>query len=128
MTKSRRHIYKKPKNKTYKVTFTKKQNFIRGILKEWSKEGYYERDKISIYHDDYYLSFNKKDDFYNHIHLILKNFSTDHNNHNNIIYVMKKMDAKTGEIVHSKEIKLSIFSHPKKVVYNMIRRYKEFSE
>jgi hypothetical protein len=130
MTKSRRHIYKRPKNKTYKVTFTKKQKFIKAILKEWSKKGNYERDKMTIYQNDYYLSFTKnvKYNYNNHIHLVLKNFSTDHNMHNNILYVIKKMDKKTGDIVHSKEIKISIFSDPKKVVYNMIRRYKEFCE
>lgn len=128
MIKTRKHIYKKPKNKTLKVPFTKKQQFIKAILKEWSKKGYYERDNMTIYQDDYYLSFKKKEAFYNHIHLILKNFSTKHNNRNNIIYVMKKIDPKTGDIVHSKEIKLNIFSDPKKVVNIIIRRYKEFNE
>jgi hypothetical protein len=129
MTKSRRHIYKRPKNKTYKITFIKKQQFIKSILKEWSKNGHYERDKTTIYQDDYYLSLNKKDDFYNHIHLILKHFPTNHNSHNNIIYVMKKMDTKNKNvIVHSKEIKISIFSDPKKVVRNMIQQYNKFSE
>jgi hypothetical protein len=129
MTKSRRHIYKRPKNKTYKITFVKKEKFIQSILKEWSKKGHYKKDKITIYQDDYYLSLNKKDDFYNHIHLILKNFPTNHNSHNNIIYVMKKMDTKNkNAVVHSKEIKISVFSDPKKVVRNMIKKYKEFSE
>ena len=124
MTKSRRHIYKKPKNKTYKVTHSKKKKFVQAILKEWSKVGSYERDKMTIYEDDYYLSFHDKDDFYNHIHLILKNF---HNNDNNIKYVMKKMDNQ-GKITHSKVIKISVFLDPKKVVHNMIQNYKEFSE
>ena len=132
MTKSRRYIYKKSANKTRKnnITFSKKKLFIEEILKEWKKQinGHYKRDKISIYKDDYYLSFDKKDNFYNHIHLILKDFTNNHNNHNNIIYVMKKMDKKINAIVHSKVIKISIFSDPEKIVRNMIRRYNEFSK
>lgn len=129
MTKSRRHIYKRPKNKTYKVTFSKKKKFIHDILKEWSKGGYYDRDKMSIYEDDYYLYFDKKTKFYNHIHLILKDFTNNHNNYNNLIYVMKKRDTNNkNSIVHSKVIKISIFSNPEKVVRNMIRRYNEFSK
>jgi hypothetical protein len=129
MTKSRRHIYKRPKNKTYKVTFSKKKKFIHDILKEWTNGGYYDRDKMSIYEDDYYLYFDKKTKFYNHIHLILKDFTNNHNNHNNLIYVMKKIDTNNNNaIVHSKVIKISIFSDPEKVVRNMIRRYNEFSK
>ena len=125
MTKSRRHIYKKPKNKTLKVTFSKKKQFIQAILKEWSKKGHYEKDKLSIYKDDYYLSFHNNNDFYNHVHLILKHFSKNHNN-NNIKYIMKKMDNQ-GNITHSKEIKISIFSDPKEVVRDIIQNYKEFN-
>ena len=71
MTKSIRNIYKRPKNKTRKhnkVYFLQKQQFIQSILKEWIKVGSYERDKMTIYKDDYYLSLHKKVDFYNHIH------------------------------------------------------------
>jgi hypothetical protein len=132
MTKSRRNIYKKSANKTKKnnkIIFTKKKQFIQDILKEWKKQtyGHYERDKMTIYEDDYYLSFKKKDDYYNHIHLILKNFKNNHNSNNNIIYVMKKMDTKNKNgSVHSKVIKISIFSNPEKVVSNMIKKYEEF--
>jgi hypothetical protein len=130
MTKSRRHIYKKSVNKTRrhnKVTFLKKKKFIQDILKEWKKQtyGHCERDKKTIYIDDYYLSFNNKDNFYNHIHLILKNFKNNHNS-NNIIYVMKKYDTKLSKIIHSKVIEISIFSDTEKVVSNMIKKYKEF--
>jgi hypothetical protein len=130
MSKSRRHIYKKPKNTTRKlnkVTFEKKKQFIQLLLKEWKKQthGHYEKDKMTIYKDDYYLSFSLHDNFYNHIHLLLKNYKDKHN----LIYIMKKMDIKkNNDIVHSKAYKISIFSNPEKVVRNMIRNYKEFSE
>jgi len=133
MSKSRRHIYKKPKNTTRKLNkkiFEKKKQFIQVLLKEWKKQthGHYEKDNMCIYEDDYYLSFSLHDNFYNHIHLILKNYKHKHNHANNLIYVMKKMDTKTGDILHSKVVKISIFSDPEKVVRNMIRNYKEFSE
>jgi hypothetical protein len=134
MSKSRRHIYKRPKNTTRKLNkkiFEKKKQFIQLLLKEWKKQthGHYEKDNMSIYEDDYYLSFSLHDNFYNHIHLILKNYKHKQNDANNLIYVMKKMDIKkNNDIVHSKVVKISIFSDPKKVVYNMIRRYKEFSQ
>jgi len=133
MMKSRRHIYKKHVNKTRKnkITFLQKKKFIEEILKEWKKQtrGHYEKDKLTIYKDDYYLSFSLHNNFYNHVHLILKDFNHTHNNHNNIIYVIKKMDTtKKNKIVHSKEIKINVFSEPKKVVRHMIQRYNEFTK
>ena len=75
---------------------------------------------MTIYKGDYYLSLNKNVDFYNHIHLILKNF-------NDIKYVMKKM-GKDNKVVHSQQVKIDVLSEPKKIVRTMILRYKEFSK
>jgi hypothetical protein len=135
MTKTIKKIFKNIKNKTirkknYKLSSCKKREFIKAILKEWKNQtsGCYEKDKMTIYEGDYYLSFNKKCDFYNHIHLVLKNFSNDKNIHNNFLYVMKKMDKKDNKIVHSPEIKINVLSDPKIVVRNMIINYKNFSK
>jgi len=134
MTKTIKNTKNKyTKNKTIKnkrVTSLKKRDFIKEILKEWKKQtdGHCERDKISQYEDDYYLSFSKTGDFYNHIHLVLKNFIKDKNIHNNFLYVFKKMDKKENKVIHSPEIKISVFSNPKIVVRNMIKRYKEFNK
>lgn len=114
---------KKTKTKNYNTTSSKKKNFIKAILNEWKTltGGYCEKDTMTIYKNDYYLSFNKIGDFNNHIHLILKNL-------NDIKYVMKKMDMKENKIVHSQEIKINTLSDPKKIVRSMIANYKDFSK
>ena len=109
------------KNKTIKNKTIKNKELIKAILKEWKniKGGYYEKDKITIYENDYYLSLKKtKDFFYNHIHLILKNM-------NDIKYIMKKMDT-DGKITHSQVIKINTLSNSKKIVHKMILDYKNF--
>lgn len=110
------------KNKTKRKQKIKKCEFIKAILKEWKKQTgvYYEKDQMTIYEGDYYLSLNKNVDFYNHIHLILKNF-------NDIKYVMKKM-GKDNKVVHSQQVKIDVLSEPKKIVRHMIKNYKEFSK
>ena len=133
MTKTNKNNKKTIKNKTRRkksITFSKKREFIKEILKEWKKQtnGYFQRDKITQYTDDFYLSFNKNGYFYNHIHLILKNFKNDKNIHNNFLYVLKKMDTKDNKIVHSPRFKINVLSDPKKVVYNMIKNFKDFSK
>lgn len=124
MTKTIKHKNKN-KNKTikHKVSLLKKREFIKAILKEWIKQtnGFYEKDIITHYKNDYYLSFNKNGDFYNHIHLIL-------NNLNDIKYVMKKMDINDKKVIHSKGIKMNTFSDPVKVVRNMIKNYNHFKK
>jgi len=133
MTKTIKNIKnnnkKTRRRKNIKITSVKKIEFIKEVLKEWKNQtgGCYEKDKISQYKDDYYLSLNKTCDFYNHIHLILKNFSNDKNIHNNFIYVMKKMD-KDKKVLHSPEIKINVLSDPKIIVRHMIKNYKEFSK
>jgi len=129
MTKTIKKIFKNIKNTTRRKKNIKKREFIKAILKEWKNQtsGCYEKDNMTIYEGDYYLSFNKKCDFYNHIHLVLKNFNNDKNIHNNhFLYVMKKMD-KDNKVVHSPEIKINVMSDPKIVVRNMIKNYKNFS-
>jgi hypothetical protein len=110
------------KNKKTRRKTNKKSEFKEAILKEWKIQtrGCYEKDKTTIYKGDYYLSFNTKCDYNNHIHLILKNTS-------NIIYVLKKMD-KNNNIIHSSEFKISLLSDPKKIVRSMISNYKDFSK
>jgi len=110
------------KNKKNKVTSLQKREFIIAILKEWKKQsgGCHVKDTHTIYKGDYYLSLNKICDFYNHIHLILKNLNTHYYK-----YVMKKMD-KDSNIIHSKEVKIDVLSDPKKVVRSMIKNNKDF--
>ena len=124
-TKQKRKTFK---NKTKKITFCIKRNFIKNIIHEWKKQtnGCIQKDKNKFYLNDYYLSITKECDYNNHIHLALKSFSKNKNTYNNILYVIKKMD-KHNIIIHSNEIKISIFSHPKKVVENMIQNYTEFN-
>jgi hypothetical protein len=124
-----KNIKKIKKNVTRKkITIYKKKKFIEEILKEWKKQtgGSYNVDKISEYLNDYYLYFEKKSSFYNHIHLVLNDFTENHNLNNNILYVLKKYDLEKNEVVHSKRIKISIFSNPVIVVHNMIKRYVSF--
>jgi hypothetical protein len=128
---TRKNIKNKTRKNTknIKVTFIKKREFIKEILKQWKKQtgGCYEKDKKNIYEGDYYLSLNKTCDFYNHIHLVLKHFSNDKNLKNNLLYVFKKMD-KNNKVMHSPEIKINVLSDPKIVVRNMIINYKDFSK
>lgn len=118
------------KNKTLKITLNKKNKFIKDLLKEWKKQtnGTITLDKSEEdYNGDYYLSIEKIDNYNNHIHLILHNFNKNHNSYNNIIYVMKKINMKTSEILHSNAIKLNINSDPKKIVKNMIKNFNKFN-
>jgi hypothetical protein len=130
-TKTKRHVMKKNnKTRKNKITFIEKNHFIQEILKEWVKQthGHYKRDISSPYEDDYYLSFTKYHDYFNHIHVVLKKFKQNHNLHNNILYVMKKYDLKKEKVDHSKEIKINIFSDPAKIVHNMIKNYADFNQ
>jgi len=134
MNKSRKNNKnnKNNHNKTKKhhhITFFEKKKFIYSIINEWKKQtnGSYSIDKNTAYKYDYYLSFNKKGDYYNHIHIVLKNFPVNHNTHNNIVYVMKKYNIKTNQIEHS-VVRISIFSDPYIVVRNMIKKYVKFTE
>lgn len=123
------------KNRTKKNTtkknatsiFHQKKNFVNGILQEWKKQthdGCIEKDAKNKYVNDYYLSFGKDCDFYNHIHLMLYDYETNHNTKNNIKYLLKKnVYSKT---VHSKLFKINIFSNPKIVVKHMIQHYSDF--
>ena len=115
--------------KNLKLTIPRKKQFIQSILRQWKKQtviGHYYRDTTSRYKDDYYLCLHLND-YYNHIHIVLNNFKTNYNLHNNILFVMKKGDCEDDNIVHSNEIKTSIFSDPEKVVHNLIRRFDEFN-
>lgn len=87
--------------------------------------GNIKRDTI-LYKDDFYLSFDKTNDYNCHIHLILKNFYTNHNTSNNILYIMKKQYASVDKYVHSKVVSINVFSDPEIVVINMIKRYNKF--
>jgi len=126
MRKTKRNKIKK--NKTLKITNSKKTNFIHEIVKEWviQTKGRVVMDKKTEYKYDYYLLFSNYDDYNNHIHLLLNNYHDDHNNYNNIKYMLKKYNIKTKRIIHSKKYKINIFSDPVKIVYNMIQNYNNF--
>jgi hypothetical protein len=83
------------------------------------------KDSNKMYKNDYYLSFSRTCDYYNHIHLVLHDYNCD-DNHNNIVYIMKKFDKEKKQIIHSKKVKINIFSNPDKVVLNMIKNYDKF--
>ena len=121
---------KKSKTRKKKVTFVNKNQFIKSILQQWKKQtdgGNWYRDKKANYKDDYYLCLKLKDD-YNHIHLILNQFKTNHNLQKHVEFVMKKYNDQLGKPEHSNTIKSSIFSDPEIVVHNIIRRFNEFNE
>lgn len=126
MKNTRRNKIKK--NKTLKITKDIKEKFIKQILKEWKKQtnGRIKMDKTSEFKYDYYLLFTNYDDYNNHIHLLLKKFHYDNNTNNNILYIMKKYDKLTSNIIHSNAFKINIFSNPSKIVYNMIQKYNKF--
>ena len=113
----------------FSIQYYKKRKLVGDIIKEWKKTGgEVFRDSTTIYEYDYYLTLHKKSDYYNHIHLGLKHFHYNHNNHNNIIYLMKKIknDKSTNIIIHSKPIHISIFSDPKIIVKHMRNNYNKF--
>jgi len=90
-------------------------------------------DSTTHYKYDYYLFLNNFNEYNNHIHLILKNkhknhiFHGIHSTNNSIIYVMKKYDdLDKSKIIHSKAIRISIFSDPVKIVNDMIEEYNKF--
>ena len=77
--------------KNLKLTIPRKKQFIQSILRQWKKQtviGHYYRDTTSRYKDDYYMCLHLND-YYNHIHIVLNNFKTNHNLHNNIVFIMK---------------------------------------
>ena len=123
------------KNKTRKITLNKKTNFVKKILKEWTRQtngGNVAIDDTKYnpdysYNNDYYLSIGKKPDRDNHIHLVLKDFGASRNLQNNILYVMKKMDLETNEISHSGEFNISIHADEKQIVKKMIHAYLRFN-
>jgi len=117
------------KNKTLKITLSKKKAFLNDLFREWKKQtnGDIRLDKETTYKDDYYLSIGKNHDRKNHIHLLLHNFKQNHNLYNNIIYIFKKYDIKKSKIIYSKnEFKLNIYSDPKKLIKNMIENFTKF--
>jgi hypothetical protein len=116
------------KNKTLKNKIIyKKTKFIQNILNEWKKQtsGFIEKDKEGRYKNDYYLDLNNAPNYNNHIHLILHNFSTNHNTRD-ILCMMKKFNIPDEKVIHSKPYKVNINSDPKKVVRNMIQKYDQF--
>jgi len=49
---------RKARNKTKKITYSAKKQFINKILKEWSSQtngGFVKKDVTTQYEDDYYL-------------------------------------------------------------------------
>jgi hypothetical protein len=132
-TKKRNDIYtrnksKSGKTKKRKITYSIKHTFINELLREWKEQtsGFVFMDQMGSYKNDYYLTFARKGGYNNHIHVILKNFNDNHNTRN-ICYMLKYLNKDTNEIVHSQEYKIIIYSNPKTVVKNMIRRYKKFA-
>ena len=129
--KMRSNQNKTKRRNIIKQTYNTKKKFIRQLLNEWkiqTNNGDITKDlQPPNYLNDYYLSFTEKNDFDNHIHLILYDFDTKHDSHNNIIYVLKKLNSKSNKIIHSSPVKISLFSSPKIVVKNMIKRYTKFT-
>ena len=117
---------KKTKNR-HSISYNTKHNFVKKLIQEWKKQtrgGCVEKDQTTIYINDYYLSLTKKCDYYNHIHLILHNFDKTHDNHNNIIYLLKK--RLSNRVIHSNVFRISIFSVPAIIVKHMIKHYYDF--
>lgn len=112
-----------------KITDEYKQIFINNLLTEWknqTNDANIKRDARHKYEGDYYLSFSKKKDDYNHIHLILQKFNKNHNAYDNIKYIIKKNN--NNKIIYSQVIDVSIFSDPKIIVENMIKHYENFTD
>jgi hypothetical protein len=113
----------------HRIFYEMKYKFINNLLSEWKKQtgdANIRRDKGKVYKNDYYLSFVKNNDSYNHIHLILDNCNKNQNIDDNIKYVIKKNN--NNKILHSEEIYISIFSEPKIIVENMIKQYENFTD
>jgi hypothetical protein len=133
MTKNKTMKNKTMKNKTMKnktlknKLINKKDKFIQNILKEWKKQttGLIEKDKKTQYKNDYYLDLNNASNYNNHIHLILKNFTMNHNT-DDILYMMKKFNIPDEKVIHSKPFKVNINSNPKTLVRDMIQNYDQF--
>jgi len=124
------------KNKIKKNINKKKSNpkkkIIQKIITEWKKQtnGIVKIDTSTVYKNDYYLMLGNFDDYNNHIHLVLKNKYGNYinnNDHNTIVYFIKKYDKDKSKIVHSKEFKISINVKPSKIVHDMIHNFNNFS-
>jgi hypothetical protein len=121
-------------NKRLKIRKNKKQAFVEKLIKEWKKQinGCVKLDSTTEYKYDYYLLLNNYDDYSNHIHIMLKKKYHNHivrglhSTDNSIIYLMKKYDIDKSKIVHSKPRRVSIFSDPTKIVYEIIQEYNKF--
>jgi len=111
------------------IFYEMKYKFINDLLSEWKKQtgdANIRRDKGKVYKNDYYLSFVKNNDSYNHIHLILNNCNKNQNIDDNIKYVIKK--KYNNNILHSEEMFISIFSEPKIIVENVIKQFENFTD
>lgn len=110
------------------ININNKKEFINNLIYYWIKytNGNVKIDKTPIYAEDYYFSYYKDHDYDNHIHLILKGFNYNNNTHNNIKYVIKKMNIKSNKIEHTMPYKISIYSNPETVIKNMIKNHDKF--
>lgn len=122
------NTHKRKTKKLKKINKTNKKVFIDDLIYYWKKYtgGYVKIDKTPIYAEDYYFSYYKDHDYDNHIHLILKGFNYNNNTHNNIKYVIKKMNIKSNKIEHTMPYKISIYSNPETVIKNMIKNHDKF--
>ncbi len=115
---------RKARNKTKKITYSAKKQFINKILKEWSSQtngGFVKKDVTTQYEDDYYLSPYKHDSYETHVHLVIHHFPKNKNTKNNILYLFKKYNN-----IHSKSVDIDIRDDPKIIVKKMIREFKDF--
>ena len=112
-------------NNTKRKINKNKTIFINKIIYYWKKYtgGNVKND---VYLKDYYFSFDKTHNYFNHIHLLLKGFNYTHDSHDNIKYVIKRVNPKTLQIEHTKKIKISIHSNPEIVTTHMITKFNEF--
>jgi len=115
----------------YMKNYCSKELFVKRILIEWkiqSNNGYIAKDDYPPrFVGDYYLSFTKKNDYDNHIHLHLGKKCIGNDNPYCIFYVLKRYNPKTNKIQYSDDILIDIRSNPRLVVGDMIERYEIFT-
>ena len=104
----------------YAITYYKTQWFIQEILEEWklrTNGGYVKLSKSHHYKNDYYLTFDEKDNRDTHIHLIIckKIHSYEYLN-----YVIKRNH------IHSELYQIDNTTSAEEVVDDMLENYNNF--
>ena len=112
----------------YVITYLKKQIFIQQILDKWklrTNGGYIKYDNLQPYYGDYYLTFDKFENYETHIHFItLPDESNRKNNSfqkcNDLCYIINR------DNIHSPLYEIDVNKSAQEVVDEILVKYNNF--